>query len=189
MVQTVFVGTDVILDYLENRNQEVSDVIAQLLLLHNKRRIVIATSVFNVAEVIDKEFGIHFIGWCLNESMSHDEAINKLRIEEKLFEEISEKHGKQIEQRISNFILKNDVAVLSLSSDALQQQNVCELIYGRHLRSQDALMVATALANNVTYFLSNESNLVTKVGEMLDAYNLRDKNLRKAFRNDVVEAI
>jgi hypothetical protein len=40
MAQTVFLDTDVILDYLENRNKEVRDLVAQLLLLHEKGRII-----------------------------------------------------------------------------------------------------------------------------------------------------
>jgi predicted nucleic acid-binding protein len=56
MVQVIFLDTNVILDYLENRNQEVRDVIAQSLLLHKKGRIILATSVFNIAELIDQEF-------------------------------------------------------------------------------------------------------------------------------------
>ena len=70
MAQMVFLDTNVILDYLESRNQEVRDIIAQLLLLYKKGRVILATSVFNVAELVDKEFQIRFIGVCVNERMS-----------------------------------------------------------------------------------------------------------------------
>jgi predicted nucleic acid-binding protein len=189
VVQTVFLDTGVILDYLENRNQEVRDIIAQLLLLHKKARIVIATSVFNVAEMIDKGFEIHFIGWCLNERMSYDEIINKLRKDEKLFMEISKENQKVVEKRIKDFMFKNQIAVLPFSGDTEEYEELYNLIYRRQLRSQDALIIATALANKVTYFLSNDSDLIGKIGDMLDAYNLRDESLRKAFRNDVLEAV
>ncbi|MCP8308420.1 MAG: PIN domain-containing protein [archaeon] len=188
MVQIVFLDTDVILDYLENRNQEVRDTIAQLLLLHKKGRIILATSVFNVAELIDKEFEIHFIGWCLREGMSHDETLNKLNRDEKLFREISEKNKNDIEKRIENFIFKKEIKILSLSG-AEEYKELYNLIYQRNLKSQDALIVTTALTNKVTYFLTNDSNLISRISDMLDAYNLRDKNLREAFRSDVIEAI
>jgi predicted nucleic acid-binding protein len=188
MAQIVFLDTDVILDYLESRNQEVRDTIAQLLLLHKKGKIVLATSVFNIAELIDKEFEIHFIGWCLKERMSYDETVNKLRRDEKLFREISEKNKKDIEKRVENFIFKNEIVVFSFSGTE-QYKELYDLIYRLNLKSQDALVVATALTNEVTYFLSNDSNLTDKIGDMVDTYNLRDKNLREAFRSSVVEAV
>jgi len=188
MVQAVFLDTSVMLDYLENRNQEVRDVIAQLLLLHKKGRIVLATSVFNVAEVIDKEFDIHFMGWCMNERMSFDE-INARRKDEKLFREISEKNKNNVEKRIKEFIFKNEIMLFTFSGDAPQYDELYNLIYQNQLQSQDALIVATALANKATYFLSNDSNLISKIEGMLNTYNLRNENRRKAFHNDVVEAI
>lgn len=187
-LQTVFLDTDVILDYLENRNQEVRDTIAQLLLHHKKGKIVLATSVFNIAELIDKEFEIHFIGWCLKERMSYNEAISKLRRDEKLFREISGRNKNDIEKRVENFIFKNNILVFSLSGTE-QYKELYDLIYRLNLKSQDALVVVTALTNKATYFLSNDSNLTNKIGDMIDTYNLRDKNLREAFRSSVVEAI
>ncbi len=193
MVQTVFLDTGVILDYLENRHQEVRDIIAQLMLLHKKARIVVATSVFNIAEVIDKEFEIHFVGWCLNERMSYDETVNRLRSDPKLVKEVSEKNQKAVEKRINDFVFKNQITVLSLSAESEQYEEQYEelytLIYERQLRSQDALIIATALTNKVTYFVSNDSDLIRKIGEMLDSYNLRDEGLRKSFRNNVLEAV
>jgi len=186
--QIVFLDTNVILDYLENRNQEVRDIIAQLLLLHEKGRIILATSVYNIAELIDKEFEIRFIGWCLSERLSYDETINNLRRNEKLFREISSRNKGRIKRRIEDFIFKKRITILSLSGPDEYEQ-LFNLIYERNLKSQDALMVATALANNVTYFLSNDSTLINKIGDLLDAYNLRDENLRKAFRENVLEAI
>ena len=189
MVQIVFLDTTVILDYLENRHQEVRDIVAQLLLLHDKGRIVIATSVFNIAEVIDKEFEIHFIGWCLNERMSFDETYRKLRGDKKLFAEVAEKNQKPIEKRIRDFIFKNNIGVLSFTGDAKQYEELYNLIYRNQLRSQDALIITTAIANNVTYFLSNDLDLINKVGQMFDAYYLKEDGTRKAFRNNVLETI
>lgn len=188
MIQVAFLDTDVILDYLENRDQEVRDVIAQLLLLHKKGRIVLATSVFNIAELIDKEFQIHFVGWCLKERMSYDEIMSKLNRSEKFFKEISDKNRKEIEKRIKSFIFEKEIKIISLSGIEEYEQ-LYELIYQRNLRSQDALIVTSALMNKVTYFLSNDSDLISKIGDMIDAYNLRDKNLREAFKSNVLEAI
>jgi len=188
MIQMVFLDTDVILDYLENRNQEVRDIVAQLLFFHNKGKIILATSVLNLAELIDKEFEIHFIGWCLKERFSYDETISKLHRDERLYREISEKNRKGIESRIEKFIFENSIQILSLS-EIEGYEELCNLIYKRNLRSQDAFIVATAIQNKATYFLSNDSNLTGRIGDLIDTYNLRDKNLRESFRKNVLEAI
>lgn len=133
MVQVAFLDTDVILDYLENRNQDVRDIVAQLLLLHKKGRIVLATSVFNIAELIDKEFQIHFIGWCLKERMSYDEVISKLNKDEKLFKEVSNKNKEEVEKRIDDFISKNRIQILSLSGEE-NYKEIYKLIYEQNLR-------------------------------------------------------
>lgn len=188
MTQIAFLDTNVILDYLENRNQDVRDIVAQLLLLHKKGRIVLATSAFNVAELIDKEFEIHFIGWCLNQKMSYDEVKSKLNRDEKLFIDISCRNRKDIERRIDNFIFKKEISILFFDV-AGQYRELYNLIYQQNIRSQDALVVATASLNKATYFLSNDSNLTVKIGNMFDTYNLRNKDSRELFINDVLEAI
>jgi predicted nucleic acid-binding protein len=188
MAQIVFLDTDIILDYLENRNKKVRDLIAQLLFLNKKGRIVLATSIFNVVKLIDKEFEIHFLGWCLKEKMSPDEAYNKVRREEKLFREISERNRRGIEENINDFIFNEGIRVLTLSEPE-EYKEILNLIYQRNLKSQDALIIATALLNKVTYFLSNDSNLIGKISDIFDTYNLRDRDLREAFRNNVLEAL
>ena len=194
MAQIVFVDTNVILDYLENRNQDVRDIVAQLLLLHKKGRVTLATSVFNVSELIDKEFEICFIGACVNERMSYDEIIRKLRGNKKLYRQIAETGKKEIEKKIKDFIFKNEIEVLSPSfNDSEQYQELYGLIYDHQLSSQDALIVLTALLSNVTYFLSNDSDLVDTISnsKSLDLYScdLRNEVQRTNFRNSVVEAI
>jgi predicted nucleic acid-binding protein len=188
MSQSVFLDTDVMLDYLENRNQEVRDIVAQLLLLHRRERITLVTSAFNIAELIDKEFEIHFISWCLGEKMSCDETLGKLRRDEKYFLEVSEKNRKRIEKGITAFVFRNRIAVLSFPNE-YEYKELYDLIYKRQLKSQDAVVVATAQGWKVTYFLTNDSNLANKIGDLFDVYRLRDDKLRQAFRNNVLEAV
>jgi len=188
MIQVAFLDTNIILDYLENRNQEVRDILAQLLLLQKKGRIVLATSVFNIAELIDNEFQIHFIAWCLKERMSYDEVISKINRDERLFNEISNKNKREIERRIRDFIFKKGIKIFSLEGGE-EYNEIYNLIYERNLRSQDALIVATALKNRVTYFLSNDSNLLSRISDLVYVYNLRDDNMLESFRRDVLEAI
>ncbi len=77
MAETIFLDTNIMLDYIENRHQEVRDIIAQLLLFHRKNIIILSTSIFNLAELIDKEFEIHFIGSLLSQKLSYDEIYRK----------------------------------------------------------------------------------------------------------------
>jgi len=188
MVQSVFLDTDVMLDYLENRNKEVRDIIAQLLLLHKKERVTLVTSAFNIAELIDKEFEIHFIGWCLKEKMSCDETLSKLRRDEEYFRVVSENNQETIEKGIQDFVFKNKIAVLSFP-ESYEYQEFYDLIYKRQLKSQDAVVVATAQGWKITYFLTNDSNLAKRIDDLFDVYKLRDEKLREAFRNNVLETI
>jgi len=86
-VQTVFLDTCVILDYLENRDTDIRDIVAQLLLFHENGKIILATSIFNIAELIDKEFEIYFIGHLISKRLSYDE-IWKKKGNKKLFREL-----------------------------------------------------------------------------------------------------
>jgi predicted nucleic acid-binding protein len=188
MSQLVFLDTDVMLDYLENRHKEVRDIVAQLLLLHRKEKIALVTSAFNIAELIDKEFEIHFIGWCFREKMSHDETVSKLKRDEQYVRTVSEGSRGVIEKGIQEFIFKNRIDVLTLPQN-YQYQELYDLIYKRQLKSQDAINVATALSCKVTYFLTNDSNLAEKVGDLFDVYKLHEQKLREAFRDNVLENV
>jgi len=187
MIQKAFLDTNVILDYLENRDKEVRDIIAQLLLLHKKGRIVLTTSVFNIAELIDKESEIRFIGLCLNEKMSPDEVMKK-RNDRKFYKEILNNNGIRIKREIEAF-LKKGIQILYILGEKEEYDEIFDLICKRALRSHDALIVTTAIQNNITYFLSNDSDLCNSIKDLLNTYNLRDKNELKSFKSDVLEAI
>jgi predicted nucleic acid-binding protein len=188
MVQVVFLDTNVILDYLENRDEAVKDIVERLLDRHKNGRVVLATSVFNIAESIDKEFDIHFGKWGLTQKLAFDE-IQKLRRDWRKFAEVSGNHRHRVRKNIEAFAVKNELVIYSVPPESEQYDQLYELIYKYQLESQDALIVAAALANNTTYFLSNDSELIAKTRDILDGYNLRDEGLRKSFVNNVLEAI
>lgn len=175
------------LDYLENRNDAVRDLIAQLILLHKKEKIKIATSPFNIAELIDKEFEIKFSTFCITQHMSFDEIRSK-KNDEKFFSEICQKNEKSISKNITKFIFDNNFEILHIQIEN-EYKEVFELIYKRNLESQDALIVATAITNKVPYFISNDSNLNKKIGDIIETYNLHDQNQLEQFRNYVLESI
>jgi len=188
MAQIVFIDTGVILDYLENRNAAVKSILEQLLYLHKNGRVVLATSVFNIAETIDKEFDIHFGGWGLTQKMSFDE-ISRMRRDRRLFAEVSGRNKSRVQKNVDRFASQNEITVFSLPPEAQQYEQLYNLIYRYQLQSQDALIVAAALANKATYFLSNDLELVRKTRDVLDGYNLRDEGSLDAFRRTVLQAI
>lgn len=188
MVQRIFLDTNIMLDYLENRNAKVRDLIALLLSLHERNRIIMTTSSFNIAELIDKEFEIQFSGWCFNQKMSFDE-IHRQKNNDEFFRTICKSNKSTIEKRVTDFIFKNEIEILHLNIEE-QYQEVLNLIYQFNLSSQDALIFATAKSNNVTYFLSNDSDFIKKIGEghPFYIYNLRNNEERDSFKNSVLEA-
>jgi len=189
LVEVYFLDTNVILDYLEKRNQDVSDIVAQLLHFHGKGRIIVATSVFNIAELIDTEFQIHFIGECINQRMSGDEIIGRLSRDKAMYKQIADTTKDKIAKGIQEFLTRNNIEVLSLDSKPQGLDDLYGLIYGNLLRPQDALIVACALSNNAAYFLSSDADLLDAIGERLNGFSLRDKKQRETFRDNVLKVI
>lgn len=194
MAQIVFLDTNVILDYLENRNKDVRDIIAQLLLFHKNGSISLATSVFNVAELIDKQFQIQHMGSLLAEKLSYDEII-KFRGKKKEFRKASVKYKDKIEKKIRQLIFEHDIEILELTiSDETEMSSYDELytlIYKHQFSSQDALIIGTALLHKITYFLSNDDDIVQEINNhnLIDAYNLRNPTQLDDFRNTVLESL
>jgi len=197
MPQIVFLDTNIILDYLEKRQQKVGYIIQRLLDFHKKGTIVLATSIFNVAELIDKEFEIKFFGRLIIERLSFDEVL-KRKNDKKLFREISIEHKKQIEKGVKKFIFDNNIEILSfaftkmgeeINQESESYEDLYNLIYEHQFSSQDALIIATALSNDVTYFLSNDGDIVTQLNNngLMDAYNLRDEKQREEFKDNVLD--
>lgn len=149
---------------------------------------MLATSIFNIAELLDKEFEIRFSGWGLNERMAFDE-IRKLRSNEKLFRDVCEKNKSSIEKGVKGLVFENELPILYFPEEPSQYEELYNVIYRYQLESQDALIVTAALANKVTYFLSNDDYLVRMIRPILDSYNLRDEQSRNDFRRNVLEAI
>ncbi len=75
----VILDTNVILDYLEKRNREVRDFTKKLIRLSRRRVISLGTTLYNIAEVLDKELEIKFQLELLKNRLSSDEIIRKIR--------------------------------------------------------------------------------------------------------------
>ena len=187
----IFLDTNILLDYLENRDKEVKNLLKKLIRLHRRGKIILATSIFNIVELIDKEFEISFLGWCQRKRLSPDEAYRRVRAKgDRLFLQVAEDKRERIKSKISKFIEDNDILLLSFSSnDERGCDNVFNVVYEYKLSSQDALIVATAVINGVNYFLSNDNELITKVDSLFNCFNLRDERQRRVFNDNVLKVL
>jgi len=194
MPQVVFLDTNVMLDYLEGRNQEVIDIVSQLILLHEMGKIILATSIFNIAELLDKEFEIHYIGHLINQRFSFDEIWKKKNDREEI-RKSAQACNNAIRRKINRFVFEKSIMVLTPKFENNNWHEdyaqLYSLIYEAQLDSQDAMIVVIALQNDVTYFLSNDSNLVRQLNEksLIDAYSLRDPGMRESFKNNVINSL
>jgi predicted nucleic acid-binding protein len=189
LTNTFFLDTNVLLDYLEKRHEAVHKVVSELLQLNREGKVNLATSIFNLAELLDKELEIAFYLRCMKRRMSCDDIIKKARSRGAYYERALEKCRDKLWLRMRKLIEDNNFLILSLPDDIDPFEQICELGINRFLSSQDVMVVATALANSIPYFLSNDKQLVNKLSEhgWFYVYNLREDNQRETFCNDVLK--
>jgi predicted nucleic acid-binding protein len=142
--------------------------------------------VLNIAESIYNEFDLHFGKWGLSQRFAFDE-IRKKRRNWDLFADVTKDN--KVKEKIEAFAYKNGVALYSVPPDFEECDRIYDLIFKHQLESQDALIVAAALANNATYFLSDDSPLIKKTSDILYGYDLQNEQSRNAFLKNVLEAI
>lgn len=191
MVDIFFLDTNILIDYLENRDEEVSDVVSKLLLLNKNGKIILATSIFNIAELLEKELEIAFYGQCIKRKMSSDEIYRQARSRQTFFEEALEKCRSKLESKVRKMIETNDITLLYLPEDVQHLEQVCDLGVNNYISSQDVMIVTTALANKATYFLSNDKELVKKLSQngSLYVFDLSDERQRETFLDTVLETV
>jgi len=186
---TFFLDTNVLLDYLEKRHNDVYKVISELLQLSKEGKIILVTSIFNIAELLEKELDIAFYNRCMKKKMSCDEIIRSAKSKGGSYERALENCRGRLESKVKRLIEDNKLLLLSLPDNLDPVDQVCDLVVNRFLSSQDAMIVTTALAYSVTYFLSNDKQLVEKIGKIgwFYIYNLRKDNQRETFCNTVLK--
>jgi len=183
--------TNVLLDYLEKRHKEVYRVVFELLRLNRKGKITLATSIFNIAELLEKELDIAFYGECMRKKMSSDQIIRLARGRGGPYEKALENCRGKLESKVKKLIEKNDILLLSLPENIDPLEQVCDLGVNSYLSSQDVMIVTTALAYSVTYFLSNDKKLVRKLDQngCFYVYNLRKDDQRETFCDTVLKVL
>jgi len=163
----VLVDTNVILDFLEKRNREVSNFIKYLIKLSGKQLVTVGTTIYNIAEVLDKELEIRFQLELLKNRLSSDDIIRTVRNRwqyptniEKLNDDSKRKLFGSVNRNISRLL--QDFVIFLVSDFTEEDYEILEeLILNGYLQSQDALMVLTAFKLNAF--------LVTKDNYLLDS--------------------
>ena len=114
------------------------------------------------------------------------------------------KNKGKIEKKIKNFIFGKKIEILTLLISNIENGNteinekenksyeeLYDLIYNYQFSSQDALIIASALSNKVTYFLSNDGDIINQINNnnLMYAFNLRDQGDRKHFKNNFLDTL
>jgi predicted nucleic acid-binding protein len=174
----IFLDTNLMIDYLENRNQKV--VIFLQKLFENKN-IEVSTSFFNQIELIDKIQEITHLGnLVIKRKYCFDEIIRAKR-EKELIPSEREKIFNDIEnffkdKKIKRYILE--------SKDA---RTTGEIITSMNLESQDALIISTYHTSQADMFLSNDKKLIDNVKNKIENcfhLNSNFKELEKELKKD-----
>jgi predicted nucleic acid-binding protein len=189
MADLIFVDTNILLDYLENRNKEIEEIFSKLLYLSKKGKIVVATSIFNIAEVLHKELDITAYGQCMKKKLSYDDIMSLVRNRNTAFEEALVNCRNSLESKIRRLIETDNLVLLYLPDDVQNVEQLYELGLGSYLQSQDAIVLATAIANNATYFLSKDGPLVKRIkpSDIPYAYDLKKEESRKTLNDTVLK--
>ena len=191
MVDVFFADTNVLIDYLEIRDNAVHNLFTKLLQLDKEGKIRLVTSIFNIAELIDKELDIAFYSKCMKQKMSCDEILRLARNRQGKYEEKMETCVTNVESKIRRFIEKNDLTLLCLSAEMLDLEQIFYLGIKNYIPSQDTMIVATALASKATYFLSSDEKLgkKLKVNDLFYVFDLGKEKQREIFRDTVLKAL
>lgn len=182
-----FLDTNVILDYIENRNRYVKGILDQMIKYKDKGLLAMSTSILNIAETLDKSIEINYMVYCFNNKMSMDET-RKNKGNYSFYKEIAGKNRSKIELSLQEFIAKTDLQILSIPYDG-RMEDISELLCSNCIQSQDATMVAAALYHESDYLITADQNLINSLENKIYTFNFTKKEQRDTFRQRVLMAL
>jgi len=165
VVGPFFLDTNILLDYLENRDQEI------VYLLNRSRRsnVTLITSSINLVEVFDKEQEIYFIGKLVLKRLSFDEILRQKRNRH-----LEEHEKREIASKINRFLEEFKIKVYALDESGYSL--AFQLMQDLDLNSQDALILSVFLLSDAKYFLTKDKELA-KQGELSEGLKKRNKKV------------
>jgi len=195
----VIFDTNVLLDYAESRSKEVKNYINKKLLpLQRKNLITLGTTLYNLAELLDKEFEINLQLNFIKKKITPDEIIKKVKDRKGLFnylqkfEDGFERTVKVcVNKKVWNII--NKLSIFCLHNFAEEDCELLEeLIVEGKLMSQDSMIVLTIFKfGNYTYFLTKDDGIINSpsANNYIQIYDMKNEDHRKelleALKDDI----
>jgi len=178
----IFLDTNVLLDVIENRNKEVKHFFNQLVKHHKDGTIQLSTSIYNITELLDKEFEISYFHECMKEKISGD-VILRRRGTRVFYCERSIRNKDKIIEKLNNFLENSELYIHSSTLPIEEREKLYDLLGDRGIRSQDAIIVSCALHNASKYFFTCDGNLKNALPDLIYAFDIsreqeRDNILR-----------
>jgi len=167
----IFIDTNIMLDVIENRNRDVKQFVSQLIKHHKKGDIQLTTSIYNITELLDKEFEISYFLECMKEKLSGDVIIRR-RGTRGFYCERTIRNKDKIIKKVNNFLKKSELEIYTSTLPIEEQDTLYKLLGDRGIRSQDAIIISCALHNESDYFFTSDGNLKNALPEIIYAYDI-----------------
>ena len=163
----IFLDTCVLLDYIENRDRTISHFIQTII---DDPEIKIATSIFNIIELLDKMQEIrHMAKLVTQNKYSFDEIARDRHIKK-----LSKTEREEILEDINKFQENSKIIVYQMDKKTGYDE-VIDLLSKIDLKSQDALIVGSYATSESMMFLSKDSNLTKNIkGELPEVYHMKN---------------
>lgn len=181
----IFLDTNIMLDVIENRNYDVEQFITQLIEHHKNGEIQLSTSIYNITELLDKEFEISYFLECIKEKISGDVIIRK-RGSRLFYCERSIRNKDDIIKKVNSFLEHSELHIHTATLPIEQREMLYKLLGDRGIRSQDAIIISCALHNEADYFFTNDSNLKNALPEIIYAFDVSREQDRDTILRTVL---
>ena len=181
----IFLDTNIILDVIENRNKEVKQFFNQLTRRYKNGEIQLSTSIYNITELLDKEFEISYFQECMKEKISGDVIIRR-RGSRAFYCERSIRNKEKIVERVNNFLEKSELHIHSSTLPMDEREMLYKLLGDRGIRSQDAIIISCALHNEADYFFTSDGNLKNALPDIIYAFDISREQERDTILRTVL---
>ncbi len=162
----IFLDTNILIDYIENRDRDVAHFVQNIL---DGDKHNLATSIYNIIELLDKIQEIRHMGKLVLRKLSFDEIALQRR-KKKLN---SGERGDILEEIAK---LKEKMIIYQIDKSE-GYQKVIDLLAEINMGSQDALIVGAYATSEANMFISKDSELITSIKSKIEAvYDIKKDN-------------
>ncbi|NJE26615.1 hypothetical protein E3E22_08300 [Thermococcus sp. MV5] len=185
--------TNVLLDYIEKRDEKIVHFINKdLKPLAKKNKLTLGTTIYNVAELLDKEFEINLQLNLIRKRLSADKILNISKNKQRTISYITRSNDShswvlsKVQKRIWRILSMLEifyVAEISERDYTILEKLVLEGI----LSSQDAMIILTTikLGENYVYFLTGDQGIIKSpvANDYLEIFDSKNEQHRESLLN------